>query len=94
MNPKKSGAVFIILMVALLAYGFGSFVNVVGVGNAVDIAGVMPDLNLTGSEQISTIGDPSFKPAHIQKMVLNVTNNTTVVSNVTNSTVKTNNTSI
>jgi len=80
-------------MVALLAYGFGSFVNVVGVGNDVDIAAIMPDLNLTGSEQISTIGDTSFKPAHIQKMVLNVTNNTTVVSNVTNSTV-TNNTSI
>lgn len=80
-------------MVALLAYGFGSFVNVVGVGNDVDIAGIMPDLNLTGSEQISSIGDTSFKPAHIQKMVLNVTNNTTVVSNVTNSTV-TNNTSI
>ena len=93
MNPKKSGAVFIILMVALLAYGFGSFVNVVGVGNDVDIAGIMPDLNLTGSEQISTMGDTSFKPAHFQKMVLNVTNNTTVVSNVTNSTV-TNNTSI
>ncbi|KAF5089100.1 hypothetical protein [Methanobacterium aggregans] len=93
MNPKKSGAVFIILMVALFAYGFGSLVNVVGFGNDVDVASIMPDLNLTGSEQISTIGDSSFKPAYIQKMVLNVTNNTTV-SNVTNTTVKTNNTSI
>jgi hypothetical protein len=93
MNPKKSGTVFIVLMIALIAFGVASAANVANIGTDL-IGGLIPsNLSLSGSEQITAIGDSSFKPNYINKRVLvNLTNNTNVTpvntsnrTNVTNS---------
>ncbi len=87
MNPKKSGTLFIVLMIALLAFGVASAVNVTKIGNEQLSSLTIPKLNLNNQEQITTIGDPNFQPVYITKrMVLNVTNNTTVIP--TNNTTK------
>ena len=88
MNPRKAGAVFIILLVALIAYGCASFASVMDVGSNIG-AGIMPsNLSLNNGGTISTIGDTSFNPVYVNKrVVVNVTNTTNVtVSNVTNAT--------
>ena len=77
MNPKKSGTLFIVLMIALLAFGVASAVNVTKIGNEQLSSLTIPKLNLNSQEQITTIGDPNFQPVYITKrIVLNVTNNT------------------
>ncbi|MGB9199914.1 hypothetical protein [Methanobacterium sp.] len=87
MNPKKSGTLFIVLMIALLAFGVASAVNVTKIGNEQLSSLTIPKLNLNNQEQITTIGDPNFQPVYITKrIVLNVTNNTTVIP--TNNTTK------
>jgi hypothetical protein len=87
MNPKKSGTLFIVLMIALLAFGVASAVNVTKIGNE-QLSGItIPKLNLSSQQQITTIGDPNFQPVYITKrIVLNITNNTTVIP--TNNTTK------
>jgi flagellar basal body-associated protein FliL len=87
MNPKKSGTLFIVLMIALIAFGVASAVNVTKIGNE-QLSGItIPKLNLSSQQQITTIGDPNFQPVYITKrIVLNVTNNTTVIP--TNNTTK------
>ncbi len=89
MNPKKSGTVFIVLMIALIAFGVASAANVANIGND-QLKGItLPNLNLNNQEQITTIGDPNYQPVYITKRaVLNVTNNTTVI--LTNNTTNTN----
>ena len=88
MNPKKAGAVFIILMIALIAYGCGSFASVVDVGNGIGADIIPSNLSLSNQQAISTIGDPSFQPVYVNKrVVVNVTNTTNVtVTNATNTT--------
>jgi hypothetical protein len=92
MNPKKSGTVFIVFMIALIAFGIASSANVVNIGS-----NLFDGLNLSNSlntqQQITAIGDPSFKPVYITKRaILNVTNNTPVTptNNSTNRTIATN----
>ncbi len=87
MNPKKSGTLFIVLMIALIAFGVASAVNVTKIGNE-QLSGItIPKLNLSSQQQITTIGDPNFQPVYITKrIVLNITNNTTVIP--TNNTTK------
>ena len=74
-------------MIALLAFGVASAVNVTKIGNE-QLSGItIPKLNLSSQQQITTIGDPNFQPVSITKrIVLNVTNNTTVIP--TNNTTK------
>ncbi len=85
MNPKKSGTMFIVLMIALIAFGVASAANVANIGNDQLKGLTLPNLNLNNQEQITTIGDPNYQPVYITKrIVLNVTNNTTVIpSNTT-----------
>jgi hypothetical protein len=92
MNPKKSGTVFIVLMIALIAFGFASAVNVTNIGtNSLDKL-IPSNLSLNSQQQISTIGDTSFKPVSINKrIIINTTNTTPVIpTNNTTSTVTTN----
>jgi hypothetical protein len=87
MNPKKSGTVFIVLMIALLAFGVASAANVVGLGSNVIDSVVPSNLSLNGQQQVSAIGDTSFTPVYVNKrLVVNITNNTTpvVTNNTTN----------
>jgi hypothetical protein len=86
MNPRKAGAVFIVLMVALIAYGCASFANVIDVGDSIGTGIIPSNLSLNNEQTISTIGDNSFKPVYVNKRtVVNVTNTTNVtVTNTTN----------
>jgi hypothetical protein len=89
MNPKKSGTVFIVLMIALLAFGVASAANVVGLGSNLIDSVVPSNLSLSGQQQVTAIGDTSFTPVYVNKRaVVNVTNTTPVVitNNTTNST--------
>jgi len=89
MNPKKSGTVFIVLMIALIAFGVASAANVANIGNDQLKGLTLPNLNLNNQEQITTIGDPNYQPVYITKrIVLNVTNTTPVIP--TNNTTNTN----
>ena len=93
MNPKKSGTVFIVLMIALIAFGVASAANVANIGNEQLNGLTLPNLNLNNQEQITTIGDPNYQPVYITKrIVLNVTNTTTLIpaNNTTNSNKSTN----
>ncbi len=86
MNSKKKGKLFIVLMISLIAFGFGSCINVLNSGNDVT-SGFLPSISASSNEQqISTIGDPSFEPAHVMKQFYNTTNstNSTPVNNGTN----------
>ena len=84
MNPKKSGTLFIVLMVALIAFGVASAVNITHIGNEQLSSITIPKLNLSSQEQITTIGDPNFQPVYITKrIVLNVTNTTVIPTNNT-----------
>jgi hypothetical protein len=92
MNPKKSGTVFIVLMIALIAFGFASAANVANIGtNSLDKL-IPSNLSLNGQQQISVIGDTSFKPVSVNKRIIVNTTNTTPVTptNNTTSTVTTN----
>ena len=91
MNPRKSGTVFIVFMVALIEFGNASSANMVNVG--ADLFDGLTLNSLNNQQQITAIGDPSFKPVYISKrVVLNVTNNTPVtpINNSTNGTLTTN----
>lgn len=89
MNPKKSGTLFIVLMIALIAFGVASAANVANIGNDQLKGLTLPNLNLNNQEQITTIGDPNYQPVYITKrLVLNVTNNSTVIP--TNTTINNN----
>jgi hypothetical protein len=93
MNPKKSGTLFIVLMISLIAFGVASSANVANVGSNL-IGGIIPtNLSLNSQQQITTISDTSFNPVYINKrVVVNLTNSTPVTptnntnnSNITNS---------
>ncbi|WP_424356103.1 hypothetical protein [Methanobacterium sp. MBAC-LM] len=95
MNPRKAGKLFIVLMISLIAFGFGSCANALNSGNDVT-SGILPSMIASNNnEQISTIGDPSFEPAHLMKQYYNITNstNSTPVNNTSNSTNSTKNSS-
>ena len=84
MNPKKSGTLFIVLMIALIAFGVASAVNITNIGNEQLSSITIPKLNLSSQEQITTIGDPNFQPVYITKRtVLNVTNTSVIPTNNT-----------
>ncbi len=84
MNPKKSGTLFIVLMIALIAFGVASAVNITNIGNEQLSSITIPNLNLSSQEQITTIGDPNFQPVYITKRtVLNVTNTSVISTNNT-----------
>jgi hypothetical protein len=92
MNPKKSGTVFIVFMIALIAFGTASSANVANVGTDL-FDGLTIPTSLNTQQQITEIGDPSFKPVYITKRaILNVTNNTPVtpINNSSNRTIATN----
>jgi hypothetical protein len=86
LNSKKNGKLFAVLMIAVIAYGCGSFMSLVTAGS-VDIE--LPTIS-SDEQQISTIGDPDFYPVWLKKQgVTNVTNTST--NNSTNQTNKSSN---
>ena len=94
MNNKKKGKIFIVLMISLIAFGFGSCVYAINGSNDF-VNGLIPStLSWNTPEQISILGDSSFEPTYIIKHFYNNTTNTTnITTNITNNTtIITNNT--
>jgi len=94
MNPKKSGTVFIVLMISLIAFGVSSTMNIADIGTNLGVGLIPSNLSFSNQQQITAIGDPSFEPAYINKHIIinttNTTNNTTAIistNNTTNTTV-------
>jgi hypothetical protein len=85
MSPKKNGRIFIILMIALVAYGFGSAVHASGFAPEFGMNILPDDLYMGGAQQISEISDPSFDPVYLNKRVIvNTTNSTNSTRNNSN----------
>ena len=86
MNSRKAGKLFIVLMISLVAFGFGSCANVLNSGNDITF-GIVPSIfaSNNNNQQISTIGDPSFQPVHLMKQYYNTTNSTNSTPVVNNS---------
>jgi hypothetical protein len=86
MNSRKAGKLFIVLMISLVAFGFGSCANVLNSGNDITF-GIVPSIfaSSNNNQQISTIGDPSFQPVHLMKQYYNTTNSTNSTPVVNNS---------
>jgi hypothetical protein len=78
MSPKKTGRIFIILMIALTAYGFGSAMHAFGLAQDFGTDLLPADLYMGNVQQISEISDPAFVPVTLNKriIVINTTNNT------------------
>lgn len=78
MNPHKTGTVFIVLMVALVAYGFGSFAYAFDLGGDTIIKLIPSDLTLFTQQQLTEINNPTFKPVYLIEVVpVNITINDT-----------------
>lgn len=93
MNPKKAGKLFIVLMISLVAFGFGSCANALNSGNDVT-SGILPSTLASNNEQqISTINDSSFEPVHVMRHFYNTTNSTNSTRTITNTTNSTENNS-
>ena len=90
MNSRKKGKLFIILMVSLIAFGFGSIVNALNYGNDIT-SGILPSTFVSSNQQqMSVMDDPSFEPVHVMRQfynnTINVTNSTNSTPVVTNTT--------
>ncbi|EKQ50641.1 MAG: hypothetical protein B655_2376 [Methanobacterium sp. Maddingley MBC34] len=84
MTPKKSGTLFIVLMIALVAYGAASGANALNVGTDIGVGLIPSNFNLNGDQKISEIGDSNFTPVHIVKHIqVNITNTTNTTNNTT-----------
>jgi hypothetical protein len=78
MNSHKTGTVFIVLMVALVAYGVGSFAYAMDLGGDTIQKIIPSNFTLFSQQQLTEIGDPSFKPVKlVEKVVVNTTPNRT-----------------
>ncbi|MBI5680619.1 MAG: hypothetical protein HZC47_06995 [Methanobacterium sp.] len=91
MDSRKSGKVFIVLIISLIAFGLGSCVNAINAGNDITFGLLPTTLSLDNEQQMKVIDDTSFNPVHVMRHFYNnttVTNTTPVVNNVSNSTAK------
>jgi len=86
LNPGKLGRIFIILMIALIAYGSASAIVLFAEVPRIEA----PQIIKTPEEKMNIIGDPTFQPVWLQKRAIPVTNNTTIIQNETNQTKETN----
>jgi hypothetical protein len=92
MTPKKSGTLFIVLMIALVAYGAASGANALNIGTDIGIGLIPSNFNFNGDQKITEIGDPSFSPVHIVRHIQVNTTNTTNATNTSNNNTTTNST--
>ncbi len=92
MTPKKSGTIFIVLMIALVAYGVASGANALNIGTDIGVGLIPSNFNINGDQKITEIGDPSFTPVHIVRHIqVNTTNTTNNTTNVSNNNITNNN---
>ncbi|NYB52180.1 MAG: hypothetical protein HVN35_06455 [Methanobacteriaceae archaeon] len=85
MTPKKSGTLFIVLMIALVAYGAASGANALNIGTDIGVGLIPSNFNLNGDQKMNEIGDASFTPVHIVRhVIVNTTNTTNTTNNSSN----------
>ena len=85
MNPKKSGTIFIVLMIAFVAFGFGSIADALNLDGDTIINLIPANFTTLNQQQITQIGDPNFKPVNLMThVVINKTNTTNNDTNTTN----------
>lgn len=84
MNSGKKGKLFAVLMVALIAFGFGSCANIINSGKNFT-SGILPSsFALDNQNQMEVIGDPSFEPVHVKRHFYNTTNSTNMTNQTSN----------
>ncbi len=77
MNPKKSGTIFIVLMIAFVAFGSGSIADALNLDGDAIINLIPANFTTLNQQQITQIDDPNFQPVNlIPHVVENKTNNT------------------
>jgi hypothetical protein len=82
MNNRKMGKIFIVLMISLVAFGFGSCANAVNGGNDITKGMIPSSFAWNNQDQVSIISDSSFDPIRITKHFYNNTTNSTNSTNV------------
>ena len=88
MNSKKSGTIFIVLIIALIAYGSGSVANAFDLGGNSMVNLIPSEITSFNQQQITQMNDPSFQPVYLiqQAIINNDTNTTNETLNTTNNT--------
>lgn len=89
MNPKKSGTIFIVLMIAFVAFGSGSIADALNLDGDAIINLIPANFTTINQQQITQINDPNFTPVYLMThVVINKTNttdnNTNTTTNQTN----------
>ncbi len=85
MNPKKSGTIFIVLMIALVAYGSGSIADAFNLDGNIIVDLLPSNITSINQQQITQIDDPNFKPVTLMThVVYNKTENNNSTNNETN----------
>ncbi len=93
MTPKKSGTIFIVLMIAMVAFGAASGANALNIGTDIGVGLIPSDFNFNGEQKISEIDNSDFTPVHIYRhIIVNTTNTTNKTNKTTNQTPRKNNT--
>lgn len=82
MNPKKSGTIFIVLMIAFVAFGFGSIADALNLGGDAIVNLIPANITNINQQQVTQIDDPTFTPVTLTSHV--VENKTVTPSNSTN----------
>jgi hypothetical protein len=65
MNSKKSGTIFIVLIIALIAYGSGSVANAFDLGGNSMVNLIPSEITSFNQQQITQMNDPSFQPVYL-----------------------------
>jgi len=85
LNPKKSGTIFIVLMIAFVAFGSGSIADALNLDGDAIINLIPANFTTLNQQQITQIDDPSFQPVNLMThIVINQTNNTNTNNNNNN----------
>lgn len=93
MNNRKMGKIFIVLMISLIAFGFGSCANAVNGGNDITSGLIPSSFAWNTQEEVSVISDSSFEPVRIIRHYYNnTTNSTNSTTNIVNTNTTTNST--
>lgn len=75
MSPKRNGTVFIVLMLALVAFGFGSAASALNLGGDFFKDLMSADFLGLNQKQVTQVDDPNFQPIYLlQKVQMNNTN--------------------
>ncbi len=86
MNPKKSGTIFIVLMIAFVAFGSGSIADALNLGGDAIVNLIPANFTSLNQQQITPMDNPSFKPVYLTTHIVANKTNTTINNNTYNQT--------